>query len=38
MEDCVENDIKQQWNWGEKNLTALRSWENFGVELTSLKN
>ena len=37
MEDCVENDIRQKWNWGEKNLTALSSWENFGVELTSLK-
>ncbi|KAG5684136.1 hypothetical protein PVAND_013377 [Polypedilum vanderplanki] len=36
MDECNEDNINQKWNWGEKNLTALRSWENFGVELTSL--
>lgn len=37
MSECDSTDINQKWNFGEKNLTALRSWETFGVDLTTLK-
>jgi hypothetical protein len=37
MAECNEDSINQKWNWGEKNLTALRSYDTFGVEMTSLE-
>lgn len=37
MVKCNSTEINQKWNFGEKNLTALRSWDNFGVDMTTLK-
>lgn len=37
MSDCNTSDINQKWNFGEKNLTALGSWETFGADLKTLK-
>lgn len=37
MKPCDPQDINQKWNWGEKNITALQSWESFGVDLGQLK-
>lgn len=37
MSECDVEDVNQKWNFGEKNLTALRSWETFGVDLTTLR-
>lgn len=36
LQSCIADDLNQQWNWGEKNLTALSNWDTFGINLTKL--
>lgn len=38
MEDCNADDQNQKWNFGEKNISALRNWETFGVDLKSFSS
>lgn len=37
MTQCDSKDINQKWNFGEKNITALRNWETFGVDIATFK-
>lgn len=36
MLDCDALNFNQMWNWGEKNLSALQSWDTFGIDLNKL--
>ncbi|CRK96601.1 CLUMA_CG009999, isoform A [Clunio marinus] len=36
LDNCDSEDIKQKWNWGEKNISALQNWETFGMTLSKL--
>lgn len=33
LSPCDLRNANQKWNWGEKNISALNDWENFGVKL-----
>lgn len=38
MDDCVEGNSNQMWNFGEKDIVALRNWEGWGVDLKTLNS
>lgn len=37
MKTCDSEDSNQRWNWGEKNVSALQDWNNFGIDLLKLQ-
>lgn len=36
LAECHPEDNNQKWNWGHINISALYSWDKFGVDLQSL--